>query len=87
MFLPRYAVVGVTQLNASVLIDSVVSLSAIFSSVMPVQQENASLPIEVIELGMVNEVKALQLPNAPEPIEVTELEMFTEVKPVQRSNA
>ena len=58
-----------------------------FMLVKPLQLENAPVPIEVTELGMVTLVRPLQLRNAPSPIEVTELGMVTLVKPLQPRNA
>ena len=50
------------------------------------EYENACIPMDVTELGMVMEVKAWQLQKANLPIVVTELPMVTEVKLLQPSN-
>ena len=56
------------------------------TDVSPLQSENALLPIEVTELGMVTDVSPLQHENAELPIEVTELGMVTDVSPMHSLN-
>ena len=45
--------------------------------------EKVPAPIEVTELGIVNDVKPLQPEKADEPIQVTELGIVTHIKPLQ----
>ncbi len=49
--------------------------------VIPLQLENASLPIDVTEEGIVTEASLTQSLNAQLPISVTELGIVTEVRP------
>ena len=53
--------------------------------VRPEHPEKALLPIDVTELGIVNEVSPEQPWKAPSPIDVTELGMVKEVSPEQPS--